>query len=73
MNRMVWPHTIRVEELEEWLSEDAWKVYASSGGPDSNKRLEASTQGKFRVTDHGRVTYLGDDKVAAVAAYNDAL
>jgi len=68
-------HTITEHELNEWLSRPQWQVFASSGGSDSNKCLEidAAEGGRvFRVTDHGETVFLGADKVAAIAAYNEA-
>lgn len=64
-------HTITESALEEWLREPQWRVYASSGGPDSRKRLEADKD-VFKVTVKGETVFLGCDRAAAVAAYNAA-
>lgn len=61
-------HIITVEELNAWLGEERWETFASTG----NKKIEFSTAGRFRVTDHSKVTYKGDDREKAVDAYNIA-
>lgn len=68
-------HKITERELNEWLCRPQWQVFASSGGQNSNKRLEVDSSESghiFRVTDRGQTTFLGADKAAAVAAYNEA-
>lgn len=68
-------HTINEEELSEWLLRPQWQIYASSGSRDGAKRLEidsANNTHVFRVVVHGDVVFLGADKGAAVAAYNNA-
>lgn len=65
-------HTVTVEEIDKWINHEAWHLAASSGGRGSNKRLEMSNAGMFRVTDRNEITYAGGDKAAAVDAYNAA-
>ena len=68
-------HQITELELNEWLCRPQWKIFASSGGPDRVKRLEIDSGSDclvFRVTSNGETAFLGTDKTAAVAAYNDA-
>lgn len=68
-------HTITLDELDEWLRRPQWQTFASSFSCDSNKGLEvdaASDGPVFRVFDHGETTFIGTDKVAAIAAYNAA-
>lgn len=65
-------HTITFEEMSEYINQEIWSMAACSGGADSQKRLEASTKGMFRVTDHGKVTYQGASLGVAVDAYNEA-
>lgn len=65
-------HTITRAALDEWLSEVNWRIFASSGGDGSAKRLDVDNGKIFRVTDHGNVVFLGADKDAAIAAYNNA-
>ena len=68
-------HTITAEELDEWLRMPQWHTFASSGSDVSHKRLQidAGSDGPvFRVTDHGETKFLGTDRSAAIAAYNDA-
>lgn len=65
-------HTINAVELDEWLRRPQWQMFASSAGPDTNKRFEVDTGGVFRVTDHGETIFLGADKIAAIDAYNSA-
>jgi hypothetical protein len=68
-------HQISERELDEWLCQPQWKIFASSAGRDGSKRLEvdgAANTRVFRVTVCGEVAFLGADKTAAVAAYNAA-
>lgn len=68
-------HTITEKELNEWLCRPQWQVFASSAGRGSAKRLEvdgAADNHVFRVMVRGHAVFLGADKTAAVAAYNDA-
>jgi len=51
---------------------EKWSQYAASGGEGTLKRLELNFDGLFRVIDRGEVVYLGDDRTAAILAYNDA-
>lgn len=64
-------HEVTVEELDAWLNDDAWRIFASSGGAGSHKRLEVANC-YYRVTDRDNVIYLGPDKFDAVASYNRA-
>lgn len=69
-------HTVTELELNEWLRRPQWQLFASSCGPQSNKRLEidAAENGQrvFRVKDHGETIFLGADMRAAIATYNNA-
>ena len=69
-------HTITAAELDEWMRRPQWHVFARSFSSASHKALEldsAAPSGPvFRVTDHGETKFLGTDKAAAIAAYNDA-
>jgi hypothetical protein len=68
-------HTITPDELDEWLRRPQWQTFASSFSSVSNKALEldaAADNLVFRVTDHGETKFLGADRTAAVAAYNEA-
>lgn len=65
-------HTITVEELTAYLDTESWHIAASSAGNGARKMLETSNKGLFRVTDHREVKYIGNDRAAAVAAYNAA-
>lgn len=65
-------HTITAKEIEDYLDRDSWVLAASCGGLDSNKRLEASSKGLYRVTTHDKVTYQGQDLDVAVFSYNEA-
>ncbi len=65
-------HTINEADLDEWLHRPQWQNYASSGAIKSHKRLEVDRGEMFRVTVSGEVVFLGTDRAAAVAAYNDA-
>lgn len=68
-------HTVTQDELDEWLRTPQWKQFAASFSNVSHKALEidAGSGGPiFRVVDHGKTTFLGADKAAAIAAYNDA-
>lgn len=67
-------HEITVQSLDEWLADDAsqWVRFAGSFGTDTHKVFEICGGELFRVTDNGVVTYIGGNKVSAVAAYNDA-
>lgn len=64
---------ITFEEISDYLNKEVWSVAACCSGVDgSQKRLEASTKGMFRVTDHDEVTYQGASLGVAVDAYNGA-
>lgn len=69
-------HTISQDELDEWLRRPQWQAFARSFSETSDKALEldaAVSRGPvFRVTDHGETKFLGTDKAAAIAAYNEA-
>jgi hypothetical protein len=69
-------HTITERELNEWLCRPQWQQFAASFGAEANKRFEVDTNDRgecvYRVTDHGETVFLGADKVAAIAAYNEA-
>jgi hypothetical protein len=70
-------HTITHSELDEWLRRPQWQIFARSGSAVSNKALEvdgAVLNGPpvFRVTDHGETKFIGADRAAAIAAYNEA-
>ena len=68
-------HTITPDELDEWLRSPQWKNFSSSFSSTSEKRLEVDAAADvrvFRVTDHGETKFLGADKAAAIAAYNEA-
>lgn len=65
-------HCITEDDLTSWLARYSWNTFASSGGIRSNKHFDVSSTGIFRITDHGKITYEGADKSAAVAAYNKA-
>jgi hypothetical protein len=65
-------HTITLEELDDYLAQEAWDMAASSSGNGSMKRLEVNNAGALRVTDHGEIKYIGSDKSRAVDAYNAA-
>lgn len=69
-------HTITQAELDEWLKRPQWQAFARSFSQASHKALEvdgAATGGPvFWVVDHGETKFLGADKDAAIAAYNEA-
>lgn len=65
-------HTITLDEMYEYLGQEGWHNAASSHSKDSQKKLEVSTKGMFRVSDHGKVTYQGASLGVAVDAYNEA-
>jgi len=68
-------HIITMEELDEWMRRPQWQTFASSFSSASNKALELDAAADclmFRVTDHGETKFLGADKAAAIAAYNEA-
>lgn len=69
-------HTITPGELDEWLHRPQWQTFARSFSNVSQKAMEidgaASAGLVFRVTDHGETKFLGTDRAAALAAYNDA-
>lgn len=67
-------HTVTDQELDEWLRQPQWKMFASSGSETSNKRLlvDGGATTVFRVIDHGETVFLGADRAAAIAAYNNA-
>lgn len=68
-------HTINQEELDEWLRRPQWRAFARSFSNVSHKTLEidgAASGPVFRVTDHGETRFIGTDRAAAIAAYNEA-
>lgn len=69
-------HTITEDELDEWLRRPQWQAFAKSFSSVSQKALEfdGAISGAlvFRVTDHGETKFLGTDRAAAIAAYNEA-
>ena len=67
-------HTITVSVLDGFLDQQKtrWISVASSWAPGSNKFLDASYDGNYRVRDHGNLIYVGTDKIAAVNEYNAA-
>lgn len=68
-------HKITERQLDEWLSRPQWQIFASSSGEFSHKSLEVDGTAPdivFRVIDHGESKFLGTDKAAAIAAYNEA-
>ena len=70
-------HTVTEKDLDAWLRVPRWQEFAGSFGDYSNKSFEinATNEGGglvFRVVDHGKTVFLGDDRKAAVAAYNNA-
>lgn len=65
-------HTITVAELDEWLRRPQWQIFASCGSVHSHKRIETDRGEVFRVQVNGETIFLGADKAAAVAAYNEA-
>lgn len=68
-------HTITEAELDTWLRTPQWQTFARSFSNTSLKALEidATREGPvFRVTDHGDTKFIGADRAAAIAAYNDA-
>lgn len=64
-------HTITDDDLLDWRK-DKWVQFAASFGEFSKKTLECSLDELYRVTDHGKVLYLGGDASAAIRVYNDA-
>lgn len=62
-------HELTEMELDDW-TRTAWFQFAASVGEDSNKRLEVSLGGLYRVTDHGAVKYIGGVKLTAISEYN---
>lgn len=65
-------HTINADEMVAYLA-GYWFQYAAHFGEFSAKRLEVSFSGLYRVTDHGKVTYEGPNRDAAIEAYNTGL
>lgn len=69
-------HMITPDDLDEWLRRPQWHRFASSFSANSNKTMEVDStvrEGQvFRVTDHGEAKFIGADKAAAIATYNDA-
>lgn len=66
-------HTITVKELDDYMLQDTWHLFASSGSVHgSQKQIEFSNSGMFRVRDHGEYVYTGKDAGTAVEAYNSA-
>ena len=64
-------HEITEKELRSWVS-GHWHQFAASHSADgeSNKTFEMSFNGLYRVTDHGRVLYVGAVLASAIAEYN---
>jgi hypothetical protein len=67
-------HIVTADELDAWLAKEvsAWRQFARSVGRDSDKKLEVSRNGIFRVLDHGKVMYIGVTKSIAIDEYNRA-
>jgi hypothetical protein len=65
-------HKITLQELMDWIDKEVWHLAASSHGRGSSKKLEMSSAGLFRVTDHDEDAYTGPNLEAAVNAYNAA-
>lgn len=67
-------HTVTVKELDDWLRKEGWAQFAANYGDGSSKSFDVDpAAGVYRVRDHGKTVFLGTDKMAAIAAYNDAL
>ena len=69
-------HTVTISELNEFLTDEKskWIRFAGSysANAESQKTLEVSFEGTYRVTDHGKVLYVGGNMKRAVNEYNDA-
>lgn len=65
-------HTVSFEEMLNYITQESWDLAAASDGKGSQKKLEISSKGAFRVTDHDKVIYHGVSLGLAVDAYNDA-
>lgn len=65
-------HTIKREDVERWMAQEAWYTAASSYGKGSAKKIEMNNDDLFRVIDHDKEVYRGYDIAAAVKAYNHA-
>lgn len=69
-------HTVTLDELDEWMRRPQWQTFARSFSNVSHKTMEfdgaCGGPAVFRVTDHDEIKFLGADKTAAVAAYNNA-
>lgn len=65
-------HTVTEKELDDWLAEAAWRRFAGSFGDGSSKSLETDGRGVYRVIVGRATVFLGADKSAAIAAYNEA-
>jgi hypothetical protein len=65
-------HTVTVQQINAWANAELWRIAASSWGAGSDKKLELSNAGLYRVRNNGEVTYIGDDISEAVYAYNTA-
>lgn len=64
-------HIVTADQLNKWLSKH-WAEFAASCGMESNKRLEVSLDGRYRVLDHSEEIYRGSNKLTAIAKYNAA-
>jgi len=66
-------HTITIDELDKCLATESWHEIVMSYGSGSSKKLEVNGDRTIlRVTDHGRVTYIGGTRETAVRLYNEA-
>lgn len=63
------PHTVTEEQFDAW-ADNHWSTFAGSYCDASNKSLEVSPTGLYRVLDHRNVVYEGQSKQQAIAAYN---
>ena len=66
-------HIITEEEFLEWAKKDRWFQFAGSGSERSHKTFEWNPYVvSYRVMDHLKVAYEGQDRAAAINAYNAA-
>jgi hypothetical protein len=63
-------HTVSFDDLEKWAAE-SWNTFASSFGDAENKSLAVNMRGRYRVQDHRKTVYEGDNPLAAITHYND--
>lgn len=63
-------HTVDLDEMLEWIDDEAHslRVYASSSAEP--KRLYVKLSGGYRVMHDDKITYEGTDGRTAVDAYN---